>query len=262
MKEVFGRPLEGYSLADLHMHTKGSVDVRKGMSSEEAVLSAERSNLQAIAITNHDEFESVNQAINFAAKEGLKVQVIPGMEITTSDGHLIGLYLDSPVPRKMGMMDSIKFIHRQGGLAIVPHPFFGIINSIKLETLQEIMQNDNPDLYFDGFEIHNAGVEERVRHRPDHKNTNIDAQNFFKFNGAKLGAPIGSSDGHRMTVGRGLTAFKGNLKTAITGKQTLAIMLEQDDQLQLVLRAIELFGEKRVLGNHTLEELKKRFDKV
>lgn len=258
VKEIYGRPLEGYSFADLHMHTQGSLDVKKGMAPQETVLLAEKSNLQAIAITDHNEFKSAEEAMNFAVKEGLKVQVIPGMEITTSDGHLIGLYLNKPVPKGMSMEDSIISIHNQKGLVIVPHPFFRTIDSVKLTILLRIMQNSNPDVYFDGFEIYNAGVEDITRRRSKH-NTNVDAQEFFKANNnQKLGAPIGSSDGHRMTVGRGLTAFKGNLKKAIQNKQTLAVLLDQGDQLQLVLGAIELFGEKRVLGAISFEELKKK----
>jgi hypothetical protein len=49
--------------------------------------------------------------------------VIVGEEITTSDGELVGLFLEQKVPPGLSVEKSIALIHEQGGLAYVPHPF-------------------------------------------------------------------------------------------------------------------------------------------
>lgn len=248
---------DGYSVADLHMHSTFSRDVRRGMTPEEIALSAESSNLQAVAITDHDDLRSFAAAFDFAQKQGLKVEVIPGMEITTREGHLIGLFINNPIPSNMTMIESIRIIHSQGGLAIAAHPFFLADRSVNRETLQEIMESEDPDVYLDGFEIYNKGVEDILKEKKRFRDTNIEAQNFFSENN-NLGTCVGSSDGHRMTVGRALTAFKGELKEVIKNRNTIAVVLDPQREYQLVLNAIELFGEERVLHRLTLEEIRKR----
>lgn len=237
---------KGYSVGDLHMHSSFSKDVRHGMTPQESVLSAENSNLQVLAVTDHDEFSSSEIAFNFAEKQGLKVKVVPGMEITTLDGHLIALFLSGPIIRGLSMEESIRLIHRQGGLAIAPHPFFKRIKSFREDLLVRLIKLGDPEVYIDGFEIYNKGVEDIARWRKS-LDANLKAQKFYEENSHELGAAIGSSDGHRMTVGRGLTAFHGSLKEAIRKGQTWAAILSGEDQFQLLEKAVELFGQKRVI---------------
>lgn len=261
MREIYGKEISGYKTADLHMHTTGSLDVRRrgnGLTPQEAVLSAEASGLSVLAITDHDEYSSAANAVEFAAKEGFNVDVIAGMEITTTDGHLIGLFLNSPIANGLNMEDSIRDIHRQNALAIAPHPFFRPLRSLSPKTLAQIRGSEDPEIYFDGFEIANRGLMDTHSRKPSYVDTNRLARKTYEKNNHKLGAKIGSSDGHRMTVGRGLTAFQGDLRIAIQNKQTMAVMLEQEDHWNLLLQAITLFGEKRVLEGITLEQFRDR----
>ncbi len=76
------------------------------------------------------------------------------------------------------------------------------------------------------------------------------------------GAAIGSSDGHRMSVGRGLTAFRGDVREAINDKSTMAVMLDHGEQRAQVLMAIKLFGEERVFGKLTFAEFEQRASKI
>ncbi len=48
---------------------------------------------------------------------------IPGMEITSAAGHVLGLGLERPVPAGLSFDETLDRIHEQGGIAIVPHPF-------------------------------------------------------------------------------------------------------------------------------------------
>ena len=188
MKEVYGRQLEGYSFADLHMHTTGSMDVRgRGLLPHEAVIFAEKSGFAAIAITDHDNLSSASEAVEFSIKEGLLVQVIPGIEITTSEGHLLGLFLNSPIEKGSSMEDSIIQIHRQKGLAIGPHPFFSVLKSLSLNTISRILASTDPEVYLDGFELFNRGVRDVNARKPSFPATNLPAQKFYAENDKSLG---------------------------------------------------------------------------
>jgi hypothetical protein len=48
---------------------------------------------------------------------------IPGEEITTDSGDLIGLYINEPIPKKTPFLDALDAIHEQAGLAYLPHMF-------------------------------------------------------------------------------------------------------------------------------------------
>jgi predicted metal-dependent phosphoesterase TrpH len=48
--------------------------------------------------------------------------VIQGEEISSSDGHIIGLFLDQEIPAGMTAYQTIRAIHAQGGIAIAAHP--------------------------------------------------------------------------------------------------------------------------------------------
>lgn len=261
MREIYGRPINGHKTADLHMHTTGSLDVRRrgnGLTPQEAVLSAEASGLAALAITDHDEYSSAATALEFSVRENLHVEVIAGMEITTKDGHLIGLFLNSPIAKGLSMADSIREIHRQNALAIIPHPFFRVLKSLNPKTLAMIRGSQDPEIYLDGFEIANRGIMDIHSRKPSYVDTNRLARKTYEKNNHKLGAKIGSSDGHRMTVGRGLTAFQDDLRIAIQNKKTMAVVLEQEDHWSLLLQAVTLFGEERVLEGLTLKQFRDR----
>lgn len=80
--------------ADLHIHSIHSYD---GTSSISAILKyvVDRTDLDVIAITDHDTVTGAAEVMQLAPAYG--VQVIPGCEISTTDGHLLALFIDRPV---------------------------------------------------------------------------------------------------------------------------------------------------------------------
>jgi ABC-type lipoprotein export system ATPase subunit len=77
--------------ADLHIHSfgeYGSYDVKDDkMSVQNIVDTALTENIQVISITDHNSIGNVKAAIDYAA--GKHILVIPGVELSTPDGHLL-----------------------------------------------------------------------------------------------------------------------------------------------------------------------------
>jgi predicted metal-dependent phosphoesterase TrpH len=103
---------------DLHCHTSASFD---SLASPRAVVRAAAARgLTHLAITDHDRIEGALEA-RAIAPTGLTV--IVGEEIRTSDGDLIGLFLERAVAPGLTPGDTIAAIRDQGGLVGIPHPF-------------------------------------------------------------------------------------------------------------------------------------------
>src|SRR5215813_35164 len=75
--------------ADLHIHSYGaSHDVNDTDMTPDGIVSTARDDgLSIIAITDHNEINNVPRAIQ--ASKGTSVLVIPGVELSTRQGHLL-----------------------------------------------------------------------------------------------------------------------------------------------------------------------------
>jgi predicted metal-dependent phosphoesterase TrpH len=102
---------------DLHIHTRAS---RDGESSVEAIIrSAEAAGLDAIAITDHDTIEGVRAARAVSTR----LVIIPGIEVSTRQGHLLVLGVEKVFPRGMDVIETIRMAKDEGALVILPHPY-------------------------------------------------------------------------------------------------------------------------------------------
>lgn len=102
---------------DLQVHTDVSPCSRA--SPEDVVEASLEAGLDGIAITNHDTLEGFD-AVNTLAPADLTV--IPGVEVTTTQGHLLALNVNKAPPQD-DPLTVIDAIHNQDGLAILSHPF-------------------------------------------------------------------------------------------------------------------------------------------
>ena len=184
--------------ADLHIHSAAG----DGMASVAEILDhvARRGDLSLIAITDHDELDGAYEAREIAARRGYEFEVIVGIEVTTLDGHLIALFVEEPIPMLHSLEKTIRAVHRQGGICIVPHPMSWLTLSVGHSLLLRVMSNPSPDIYFDGIEVFNPSVAGRVAHR-----------RAREFNETVLGLPeVGGSDAHQLNlIGTAHTSFDG-----------------------------------------------------
>ncbi len=257
MKEVFGRPIKTDNFADLHVHTNQSPDGR--MTPAQVVQLAEQTYLTALAITDHDKIGPAYEAADYRERKGVDIEVVIGSEISTADGHVIGIFLTGDIPKGTSVEKAIYQIHRQQGLAIAAHPFFRISRSLKESAIMRVVENGDEEVYFDGFEVFNMGAEDiHLRRGKKYENSNRKAQQFF-LSSPIPGAAIASSDAHRYTVARASTGYTGNLYRAIKERKTLAVVLDPIEQRNIFLKAVEMFGRERVLGKIPIEEFEQRF---
>jgi predicted metal-dependent phosphoesterase TrpH len=138
-----GRPL---ILCDLHMHTEHSYDC--SIPVRDLLDHAERQGLGAIAITDHNEFDGALEAVELA--HGRPLRVIPGEEVKTASGEVIGLFLQEKIERGMSLGDTIAAIREQGGIVYLPHPFD------RLHSIPQARELHRHLAEIDVFEIYNA----------------------------------------------------------------------------------------------------------
>jgi len=199
--------------ADLHLHT----DFSDGLNSpRQVVQAASKAGLQIIAVTDHDTMEGAFRAREYSLRRpDLGVTVVLGEEVSTLNGHVIGLFLTKFVPARLTAKRTVALIHQQGGLAVLAHPFhlYTGKNSEHPKAVELIDQ-----IPFDGIETINHG----------------DALSFWSNKKAlrimeehKLAA-IGCSDAHNTRfLGMGYTEFDGSteedLRSAILSRRTKAL---------------------------------------
>jgi len=205
--------------ADLHIHSNFS----DGRPTIEQILDyvENKTDLDVIAITDHNTIDGAYFAKQLMEKKAYRFELIIGEEISTIEGHLLGLFLTKPIPAKTPLHTAIKEIHKQGGIAIAPHVFADTrMRGDKNITMDGIgMKNLLKEKHdIDGVEIINA--------TPTLSAENLKAALINEV--SILQAETGSSDAHIVeAIGKGYTAFEGkkaiDIKKAIKRNQTRAL---------------------------------------
>ena len=86
--------------ADLHIHSIYSHDATTTV---RAILKqASDVGLNVIAVTDHDEIRGSLEARELAPKYG--IEAISGAEVTTKDGHLVALFVDTLPPSGLPLL--------------------------------------------------------------------------------------------------------------------------------------------------------------
>ncbi len=109
---------------DLHVHTVGSYD---GHTRREDLPSIIRSKgLDGVAVTEHD---------NFDPPKSSEALILPAVEISSREGHIIGLGVNEMIPPRLPADETIQRIHNQEGVAIIPHPYDPVCECVKISRL-------------------------------------------------------------------------------------------------------------------------------
>jgi hypothetical protein len=109
----------GVLAVELHVHSELSYDGRDPV--DKLLQQATAVGLDGLAITDHDEISASLEAADRAPEYGLVG--IPGMEVTTSAGHVLAVGVEELIPAGLPFAETVDRIHDLGGIAIVPHPF-------------------------------------------------------------------------------------------------------------------------------------------
>jgi len=161
---------------DMHVHTVRSPDAHTKREDLPAIITSK--GLDGVAVTEHNVFDP---------PEFDNALILPGVEISSRDGHIIALGISEMVQPGLPADDTIQRVHEQDGVAIVPHPYDPVSKCVKLA---------------------------RLKTRPDAVETvNADALSFYLSNwlarrdSVKFKVPqVGSSDSHiPQTIGDAYT---------------------------------------------------------
>lgn len=126
---------------DLHVHTCYSYD--SVITPEELIFYSKKRGLDGVAITDHDRIDG---ALEIAQKTDFLI--IPGIEVSSSNGHVIGLNIQERIQQKLSAEETVDKIHAAGGIAIACHPITFFKKSL----------GKNLSSKFDAVEVVNASA--------------------------------------------------------------------------------------------------------
>lgn len=182
--------------ADLHIHSIYSHD---GTSSIPAILKhvADQTDLNVIAITDHDTTRGVREAVQLGPRYG--IDVVPGCEVTTADGHLLALFVTSDIPAGKSLIETVRLVGEIGGICVAPHPEARGTNSLDRYVIRKALQDPDITRILVGIETFNGGLV--------YTRSNLAALEICRQLDV---AWVGNSDSHILhTIGQGATEFEG-----------------------------------------------------
>jgi hypothetical protein len=184
------------SKADIHIHTTYS----DGIASVAAILEhvARATDLRLIAITDHDRVAGALEARALARAFG--IEVVVGEEVSTIEGHMLALFIETWLPPGRPAAETIAAVHAQGGLCIPAHPFDRMVPSMGRAGLGwRCTGTRSGEWPVDALEVFNASTV--------FASSSMRAGKLSEDLGL---ARCGGSDAHSLaTVGLGYTLFPG-----------------------------------------------------
>lgn len=120
---------------DFHVHTSRSDGKMHPLS---AVKFAIKMDLDGIAITDHDVHFPRN-IYNEIKRKYPDFVLIPGIEVSTADGHILVLGTFEPIPPGLSALETIEITHELGGIAVPAHPFDRLRDGIGENKLLELL---------------------------------------------------------------------------------------------------------------------------
>src|SRR5437868_224357 len=155
--------------------------------------------LDVIAITDHDTIEGALRAADYASRRPSAPGVIVGEEVSSRQGHILGLFLERRVRPGMSAAATVHAIHEQGGIAIAAHPFWRTARQVQGRGRIHGLGWRAAELDFDAIEVENSTPGFYLFNQMAHRLTEATGL-----------AEVGNSDAHILdAVGRAYTSFSG-----------------------------------------------------
>lgn len=143
--ENLAKPLEVQ--CELHCHTSYSWDCELPVQS--VIRRVVEKGIDVLAITDHNEIAGALEAQRLAPAS---LRIIVGEEISTQEGHIIGLFLQQKIEPHLSVKATIQAIKQQGGLVLVPHPFDRVRGGLGEKNILMVLDD------IDFIEVFNARV--------------------------------------------------------------------------------------------------------
>lgn len=130
---------------DSHIHSEYSPDSHSKI--DDILKVAKNENIDIIAISDHNTVDGTSEVMQ--KTRNTDILAIPSIEISSSEGHILGFGCEENIPRDLSPEDTIDRIHDLGGLAIIPHPYCFYRHGLLHKT-------DYKNLKIDAIETKNA----------------------------------------------------------------------------------------------------------
>jgi predicted metal-dependent phosphoesterase TrpH len=180
----------------MHIHTSRN----DGTASVREILDFVRDNtdLNVIAITDHDRLRGAQEAAQMQGDYNF--EVVPGVEMTTLEGHCLCLFVEQPIKMWRSLEWTIGRAHEQGGMVIAPHPMSMLTRSIGRWSFERIMHNPSSEIFFDAVETFNPSYAGRIA---EAKVRRLNEEHYHL-------PEVGNSDAHHLEgVGSAYTVYEG-----------------------------------------------------
>ena len=212
-------------LADVHIHTRRSDGWFDVETLADAAMSA---GLDAVVVTDHDDVLAGFALRDYVARRSLPLIVYPGSEITASvdgrDVHILALGIEEDVAPWQSPEWTVEQVTRLGGVPVLAHPYKNGTGYLRAVATIEL---DVPV----SVEIYNASIADIDRFDPRARRRGFDrneaAVEFQLGHPDLLLGPVGGTDAHFRSIGRGLTAYRGDLLEAIRSGDTAVVRSER-----------------------------------
>lgn len=118
---------------------------------EDIIKTAIKKGIKVIAVTDHDNIHGSLKTLEISKlkKYRDKIIVIPGVEVSSKDGHILAYNVYENIPKNLNAKETIEFIKKKGGFAVAAHPF-----NIKFSLSEECVKENINSLF--GLEIGNS----------------------------------------------------------------------------------------------------------
>src|SRR6478736_353094 len=130
---------------DCHMHTMWSGD--STTTDDELVEAVTATGIDVLCVTDHHAIEGARRLCDV-----LPCRVIVGEEVRSTQGEIIGLFLEERIPFGLPPNETAKRIRDQGGLVYIPHPF----DPMRRNLVEPALEALACDGLVDAIEVRNA----------------------------------------------------------------------------------------------------------